>query len=186
MENFNALHSHSSFSLSNGSNLSLSSTSTCSDLDQSLSSQPLKLNQIAGDINTEDIYTNFGALGLMIWSSVEYLPKFQHISLPEELLLGLIEYWIQGINSFSDSYHFLCVLCSRLPSKETLVSYMNVENSMEASLFMVILGILQEYYFRTSAKCKQKEIKDVMDEFLDKTQNWIIIDAAQILGLSSF
>lgn len=187
MENFKPTQLPS-FIASDDSARSLSTASTNSELEKSLpteSPQPLKLNQISGNIHLEDIYYDFGSLGLMIWSSVEYLPKFKQISNSQELLLGLIEYWIEGISDRSGCPGSLGILSSLMPSVETLMNYIYVENSMEASLLIVILGILYEYELRVNKDSDKNEVQEMINQFLTVTPSWVIQDASQILGLSS-
>jgi hypothetical protein len=187
MENFKTTQLPS-FIVSDDSSRSLSTASTISELEKSHpteSPQSLKLNQISGNINIEDIYYDFGSLGLMIWSSVEYLPKFKKISTSQELLLGLIEYRLEGISDRSSCPGSLGLISSLMPSVETLINYIYVENSMEASLFMVIIGILYEHQLRINTNSHKEEVQDMINQFLTVTPSWVIQDASQILGLSS-
>jgi len=187
MENFKPAQLPS-FIVSDHSPRSLSTASASSELEKSHpteSPQSFKLNQISGNINIEDIYYDFGSLGLMIWSSVEYLPKFKQISNSQELLLGLIEYWIEGIPDRSSCPGSLGITSSMMPSVETLMNYIYVENSMEASLFMVIIGILYEQELRLNRNSHKVEVEDMINKFLTVTPSWVIQDASQMLGLSS-
>ena len=187
MENFKPTQLQS-FIVSDDSSRSLSAASTSSKLEKSHPTEgpsSLKLSQISGNINIEDIYYDFGSLGLAIWSSVEYLPKFRHISDSQELLLGLIEYWIEGISDSTGSTGSLSILSSLMPSVENLMNYIYVENSMEASLFMVIIGILYEHEIRVNTNEHKQAVQEMINQFLTVTPSWVIQDASHILGLSS-
>lgn len=143
------------------------------------------LNYISGNFHAEEIYESFGPLGLLIWSKVEYMPKFQEITSADELLLVLLEYWLEGVNQPKGPNNSLISIVTCLPSKQTLENFLDVESYKEAALYMLLVGIRHEFNLRYQEGEAKGEMQPVMDRFLTSTQSELLTQASQLLGLCS-
>lgn len=143
------------------------------------------LNSISRKLYTEEIYESFGPLGLLIWNQVETMPKFKEIVSADELLLVLLEYWLEGVNQPKGPHNSLSTIVCNLPSKQTLQNFIEVESSKEAALYMLLIGVKHEFNLRYQEGDSKTDMQPLIDRFLTSTPNEFLTEASQLLGLYS-
>lgn len=182
-ENYNALSTISSlpeFGNSLSANYCLDNTENSDEGEtQSI------LNYISRKLYIEEIYEQFGPLGLLIWSKVENMPKFKDISSADELLLVLLEYWLEGVNQPKGPNNSLSTIVCMLPSKQTLENFIDVESSKEAALYMLLIGVRHEFNLRYQEGEGKTDMQPLIDSFLTTTHSEFLKQASQLLGLYS-
>lgn len=164
---------------------SLSANYSSSDSEAQEENTSSTLNYISGIFHTEEIYESFGPLGLLIWSKVEPMPKFQDITSADELLLVLLEYWLEGVNQPKGPNNSLISIVTCLPSKQTLENFLDVESYKEAALYMLLVGVRHEFNLRYQEGEAKTEMQPIMDRFLTTTPSELLTQASQLLGLCS-
>lgn len=133
----------------------------------------------------EEIFEMYSSLGLTVWYKVRHFEAFKQISMPDELLLVLIECCYSGLRQQRNQGNLFISLMQSIPAIETLRLYIQPQTTMEGALFYICAMLHLVYAREFKLKPYQDIIENLFKDFLTLNAQSFTGEVLAILGLGN-
>ena len=141
---------------------------------------PVILDEVA-----EEIFEMYSSLGLTVWYKVRHFEAFKQITMPDELLLILIESCYAGLRQQIKEGNLFVSLMQSIPAIETLRMHAQPQTTMEGALFYICAMLHLVYAREFKLKAYQEIIENLFKDFLTLNAQSFTGEVLAILGLGN-
>lgn len=133
----------------------------------------------------EEIFEMYSSLGLTVWYKVRHFEVFKQITMPDELLLILIESSYTGLRQKRKQGNLFISLMHSIPAIETLRVYVQPQTTMEGALFYICAMLHLVYAREFKLKDYHELVEYLFKDFLTLNAQSFVEEVLAILGLGN-